>query len=131
MQLERGVTMTKSEINEVVISGMGKGYSHVIIYCDHFDYTYHWKYVEEQENIKEILENIESLGSPDMFTIEEIYNYHLDINKQLGEKRAYHIEPINRKDKVEEALEYATKMHKGQYRKDGTEYIRHLAKLNI
>ena len=45
--------------------------------------------------------------------------YDLDLEFQLSEFRAYHLDP------VEEALKFATRMHEGQYRTNGEPYISH------
>lgn len=144
--------MTKKEITRIVMEGATGEYSHCIIYCDHFDYTDSCQFVKYGENINKVINDIKSGGSPGMFSIMEIYNYNLDITKQLNEKRAYHIEPINKtrkgvikneedtlkqselandednnniSDELKKAIEYATKMHEGQTRLTGEAYIKH------
>ena len=143
--------MTKQEITEIVMNGDTGEYSHLIIYCDHWDYTYEYRYVKHNENINTIINDIKSGGSPGMFSIIEVYNYNLDLKCQLNEKRAYRIEPlikpnqekIPKKTQVIEkskilgqeptyisenfkrAVEYAMKMHKDQYKLDGSPYIKH------
>ncbi len=144
--------MTKKEITEIVKGGATGYYSHCIIYCDHWDYTDSYVYVEYEENINKVIDNIKSGGSPGMFSIEEIYNYNLDLQKQLNEKRAYHIEPLGEPKKVIEkkeesiveyddktddeqdskisenlkkAIDYAATMHGGQTRLNGEPYIMH------
>lgn len=92
--------MTKEEITEIVMKGATGEYSHCVTYCDHWDYTYNGIYVRYGEDINEIIDNIESLGSPGMYTIEEIYNYNLDLDNQLNERRAYHIKPLYEDKKV-------------------------------
>lgn len=138
--------MNKEEITRAVMKGNTGEYSHVIIAVDRFDYEDYPVYVSYNEDIRKVI--MEYQGDIHSMTgIMEIYNYNLDLEMQLNENRAYHIEPIvklnkqeDKKDEdiktdnkinnniskeLEEAIEYATKMHKGQYRHDGTPYIKH------
>lgn len=122
--------ISKKEIERIVKNGDKEKYSHVLICLDHFDYEYFPRYVKHNENINDVIDGIRSRGTIGMMSIEEIYNYNLDIDKQLNEQRAYNIEPLTSKSKTEisktkEALEYATLMHKGQFRHDETDYINH------
>ena len=68
-----------------------------------------------------------------MIKVMEVYNYNLDLEMQLNEYRANHIEPKikkeNTNDKIEKALEFAKEAHLNQIRADGTPYINHPIKV--
>ena len=147
--------MTKEEIAKIVMRGATGEYSHVLICCDTFDYEDYPVYVKYGENIESVVKHYNDYNK--MSKVMEVYNYNLDLEMQLNEKRAYHIKPlaIEKKDvndndekiildtkklnqndeqkkldiyiseKLKEAIEYATKMHKGQKRRDDTQYIDH------
>lgn len=111
----------KSIVREILECGNIDLYSHVIIY---FDGEYKYRYVSKKENIFDVINTIKNKGN-----ISAIYNYGLDINKQLFEEKPMHIftEEIdyNKNDLVQKALLFAYRKHKGQSRRDGTEYITH------
>ena len=86
------------QLIEMVKYGNTGEYSHLIIYSDHFDYSYGSRYVKVDEDVEKVIENILSHGSAGMFTIEEVYNYYLDLEKQFCERgRVKHIEPKTKK----------------------------------
>ena len=133
--------MSKEEITRMVMKGNTGEYSHVIIVVDRFDYQDYPVYVSYNENISEVIMKYQG-GINSLTGIMEIYNYNLDLEKQLNENRAYHIEPIgklknnevnkvtnktqkNMSKELEAAIEYAKEMHKGQCRHDGSPYVRH------
>lgn len=128
--------MTKEDIKRIVMNGDTGEYSHVIIWCDTYDLEYSYIYVKYGEDIKTIAADYNSYNK--MRRIMEVYNYNLDLDKQLDEARAYHIEPVNmqREEKeikandvisedIKKAINYATRMHQGQTRKTGEPYIIH------
>ena len=138
--------MNKEEITRAVMRGNTGEYSHVIIVVDRFDYEDYPVYVSYNQDIREVI--IDYQGDIHSMTgIMEIYNYNLDLEMQLNENRAYHIEPIvklnkqedkkdedmktdnkinnNISEELEVTIEYAKEMHNGQYRHDGSPYIRH------
>lgn len=112
----------KSIIKEILECGRIDIYSHVLIY---FDGEYKYRYVSKKEDIFDVINSFKDKG----IVIDSIYNYGLDINKQLDEEKPMHIftEEIayNKSNLVQKALLFAYRKHKGQSRRDGTEYIVH------
>lgn len=142
MQVERGDNMQIEEMKKHLLEGNNGKYSHMIVWCDTWDYSYDIRYVEYGSDINAEINSIKSGGSIGMFQIKEIYNYNLDLESQLSEVRAYHIEPLEKKDINEStnnellanfgknsilknAIDFATQMHSGVSRINGAPYINH------
>lgn len=128
--------MTYSQIKNILEDIDKKEYSHVLICVDTWDYEYYVKTVSRDEDIDKYIQKFYEEHSGGMHKIEEVYNLDLDIEDQLKEIQPYHIEKAKRKiiiefpevmTRSEEALEYATEKHKGQFRKGSTHkpYITH------
>ena len=123
--------MSKEEIKRLLMNGNTKEYSHMIVFCDTFDYEDFIVYVKYDEDVEQIIKEKRKLGN--MIKVMEVYNYNLDLEMQLNEYRANHIEPKIKKeytnDKIEKALEFAKEAHLNQIRADGTPYINHPIKV--
>ena len=123
--------MSKEEIKRLLMNGNTKEYSHMIVFCDTFDYEDFIVYVKYDEDVEQIIKEKRKLGN--MIKVMEVYNYNLDLEMQLNEYRANHIEPKikkeNTNDKIEKALEFAKEAHLNQIRADGTPYINHPIKV--
>ena len=123
--------MSKEEIKRLLMNGNTKEYSHMIVFCDTFDYEDFIVYVKYDEDVEQIIKEERKLGN--MIKVMEVYNYNLDLEMQLNEYRANHIEPKikkeNTNDKIEKALEFAKEAHLNQIRADGTPYINHPIKV--
>lgn len=123
--------MSKEEIKRLLMNGNTKEYSHMIIFCDTFDYEDYAVYVKYDQDVEQVIKDKKKLGN--MIKVMEVYNYNLDLETQLNEYRANHIEPkikkdnnkINSEDKIKKALEFAKDIHENQTRKDDTPYINH------
>ena len=123
--------MSKEEIKRLLMNGNTKEYSHMIIFCDTFDYEDYAVYVKYDQDVEQVIKDKRKLGT--MIKVMEVYNYNLDLETQLNEYRANHIEPkvkkddnkINSEDKIKKALEFAKKAHLNQIRADGSPYINH------
>lgn len=121
--------LSKEEIEKIVKNGDGGKYSHVMICLDHFDYNYFPIYINRDDKIMSVIDSFNAQNVGNMLSIEEIYNYDMNLDEQLNETRAYHIDINTDKnnDIINKALEFATKKHKGQMRKgaEKKEYITH------
>ena len=123
--------MSKEEIKRLLMNGNTKEYSHMIVFCDTFDYEDFIVYVKYDEDVEQVIKEKRKLGN--MIKVMEVYNYNLDLEMQLNEYRANHIEPKikkeNTNDKIEKTLEFAKGAHLNQIRADGTPYINHPLKV--
>ena len=130
--------MTVQEIRKILMKGNTGEYTHLIIYSDTFSHDIYSKYVKKGEDIESLIKKYNNCSK--MSRIMEIYNYKLDLERQLNEARAYHIEPMEKiikednpiikydksiSEGLKKAINYATRMHKGQKRLNGTPYITH------
>lgn len=79
---------SKKYLKEMLYSHKGKGYSHMVVVCDSWDYTDFIVYIKDDENLEERLKKYRGLNT--MYKIMEIYNYGMDLNYQLDEYRAFH-----------------------------------------
>ena len=124
--------MNKEEITNILMSGNTGEYSHLIIFCDTFDYEDYPRYVKYDEDVEKIISDEGKYGG--MTKVMEVYNYSLDLNEQLNEYRAYHIHPKGKEnnnnkpvenERIKKALEFARNAHINQLRIDGSPYINH------
>lgn len=79
--------MYYEEIKYYLYEGKDKGYTYMIVY---FDAGYYVKYVSSDQNVEDIIKYMKG----NLIRVMEVYNYELDLEEQLREHRAYHIEPI-------------------------------------
>lgn len=98
----------KDDVSKILSNIDVKEYSHVIICINRLTGTLFFKCVGIHENLEEEVLKIRDQGIYAMVTVEEIGNTKFE-----------------ERNMASEALDYATMMHDGQYRKDGTDYINH------
>ena len=98
----------KDDISNILAKVDRNKYSHVIVCINRLNGTFFFKCVETNENVEEEVSKIREQGIYAMIIVEEIGNTKFE-----------------ERNIASEALDYATMMHDGQYRKDGTDYINH------
>ncbi len=67
-------------------TGKVNGQTHMVVFCDDFEYEDYPSYVPDQSSLEEAL----SKDGRNMQRIMEVYNYSLDREEQLNEFRAWH-----------------------------------------
>lgn len=115
-----GTNLYENMARNLLKEGGKETYSHLIIVVDTSDSEFVKIFVERNEDIKDALFGI--ICNPD-FEIKEIYNYDMDLEEQIKERRAYNIEAIY--NKAKEAYDFAREKHEGQTWEDGSPYINH------
>jgi len=79
------MTTSKESIKQW-LSRTEKGQTHMIVFCDTYDHSDYPVYVNEDEDVKEI---IKKRDGRNMCQLMEVYNLSMDIEKQLDEHRAF------------------------------------------
>lgn len=103
--------ITENETKETIKENNIIEYSYIIICFDIVKETCLIKMVKQEENLEELKKYYHNCI---ILSVNELYNKEIIIEEKIKEN-----------ERVKSALAYATKMHKNQYRHDGTEYIVH------
>lgn len=79
---------TKEYLRNMLYEGKDKGYSHMVVVCDTWDYEDFVVFVKKDENLTNRLKSYREPNT--MYRVMEIYNYEIDLEYQLDEYRANH-----------------------------------------
>jgi len=80
---------TRDDIRAWLERGKKEGATHVIVVCDTFDYGDYPVMVMPGENANE---KFEEYCKKEMQRVMEVYDLRMDIESQLKERRAFHLE---------------------------------------
>ena len=89
---------TRSEIAHYLTDGLEKGYSHMIMACDTWNYEDYPVYVNPTEDIYATVEKYQNM---EYTKVMEVYSYSLDLETQLNQNRAWNFETIEKSPDVE------------------------------
>jgi hypothetical protein len=81
------MTTSKDEIRSWLEEGQLLGATHMIVFCDDWDYLNFPVYVYEGQEAKQIMED--RMGKDPMLRIMECYSLAMDLATQLHEQRAW------------------------------------------
>ena len=81
------MTTNRSDIKGWLLRGKAKGATHVIVVCDTFDYSDYPVFISPDESV---FEKYSKFQGKNMQRVMEVYDLSLDLDKQLGEVRAWH-----------------------------------------
>jgi hypothetical protein len=81
---------TKQEIEGWLKEGMNRGARWVVVACDTFDHEDYPIYVEAGEDVNRVVE--EHNDSSKMSLVMEVYSLERDLQEQLNETRAWHLD---------------------------------------
>lgn len=77
---------SKEEIKNWIKYGQEQGATHMIVACDTFDWEDYPVYVMPNEDVHK---KYDQYNGPNMQKVMEVYNLQKDIEKQLGQYRAF------------------------------------------
>lgn len=80
---------TRQDIECWLQQGVASNSTHVVIFCDTFDWEDYPVYVQRGQDVLKVIE--EHKKENHMDKVMEVYNLSLDIQSQLAEYRAYHL----------------------------------------
>lgn len=80
---------TKNEIRTWLEEGRSQGATHTIVVCDDYDHEDYPVHVPPGQDIQRAMD---AYNGRNMQRIMEVYALHLDLEAQLAEQRAYHVE---------------------------------------
>lgn len=79
---------TREDIKRWLDDGIEMKSTHMIVVCDTFDHSDYPVYVSSDLDVNEV---VKMYNNNDMQTIMEVYNFSMDIQKQLDQERVYNI----------------------------------------
>lgn len=77
---------SKEDIRNWIKSGQEQGATHMIVVCDTFDWEDYPVYVMPTDDVRK---KYDHYNGPNMQKVMEVYNLSKDIDKQLGQYRAF------------------------------------------
>jgi hypothetical protein len=80
---------SKDEIRDWLKHGKQVGATHMLVVCDTFDHDDYPVYVMAHEKVRE---KAAKYNGENMQRLMEVYSLTMDLEKQLGEHRAFHYE---------------------------------------
>lgn len=80
---------TREEIRQWFLEGQRGGKTHMVVVCDTFDHEDYPVYVYPNGNVHEV---VEAYDGKNMQRVMEVYALFLDMEGQLAERRAFHLD---------------------------------------
>lgn len=81
---------TPTEIRAWLEAGKTARATHMIVVCDTFDHEDYPAYVKTGVDVRALVDQLNNPAK--MSRVMEVYSYALDLESQLAEQRAWHIE---------------------------------------
>lgn len=113
--------VSKSKLEKMLEGIDMSKYSYLLICVNRLNGCSSLKFVDLGEKLKDVVNSVEAEG---IYKVVSVCDICKDMCINLDEYGVIS-DDISKKSTSENALEYAKKMHSGQYRCDGSEYITH------
>lgn len=83
------MSTTREEIRQWFLEGQRSGKTHMVVVCDTFDYEDYPVYVYPNGDVHKV---VEAYDGKNMQRVMEVYALFLDMESQLAEHRAFHLD---------------------------------------